>query len=509
MSLLRNSWRQLTSMRTALMLLFLLALFAIPGSVLPQRNIGPEAVDRYLNEHPDSGPWLDRLQAFDVYSSVWFSAVYLLLFVSLVGCVVPRLKAHVVALIRVPPEAPKRLERLPAHADDLEHDGDPAAAADALAALLKGRRFRVARRGDTISAEKGYLKETGNLVFHFALLALLFGMAAGALYGWHGNRIVVTGDANGFCNSIQQYDEYDLGARVDAADLPRFCVTLDSFRAQYLDTGQPTLYRARVSYESTGGRGTRTVEVNHPLRLADANVHLLGTGYAPTLRYTDRAGKAQTITVPFLPQDSALTSYGLAAFPDANIGLKEPDGRPAQVAFDGLYLPTLPENVAHGASAFPAERDPRLMLRAYVGDLGLDSFRPQSVYSLNFDQVEGKMLQASGDQFMLRPGEAHTLADGTKIEFLGTRPWISVAVRHDPGEKIVLGGGILLVIGLLGSLTGRRRRIFFRVTPEGVIAGGLPRSDYSGFTAEFEQIVESARAVLGKRTREKAGSRDG
>ncbi|GIJ47296.1 cytochrome c biogenesis protein [Virgisporangium aliadipatigenens] len=509
MSLLRNSWRQLTSMRTALVLLFLLALFAIPGSVFPQRSIGPEAVDRYLRDNPDTGPWLDRLQAFDVYSSVWFSAVYLLLFVSLVGCVVPRLKAHAVALIRVPPEAPKRLDRLPAHADDLDHDGDPEAAADALAALLKGRRFRVARRGRTISAEKGYLKETGNLVFHFALLALLGGMAAGGLYGWHGNRIVVTGDTNGFCSSTQQYDEYDLGTRVDAADLARFCVTLDSFRAEYLDSGQPSLYRARMSYAADGERGTRTVEVNHPLRLADANVYLLGTGYAPTLRYTDRAGRTQTITVPFLPQDNALTSYGLAAFPDANIGLTEPDGRPAQVAFDGLYLPTVPENVAHGASLFPAERDPRLMLRAYIGDLGLDSFRPQSVYALNFDQVEGKMLQASGDQFALKPGESHTLADGTKIEFLGTQPWIAVSVRHDPGEKVVLVGGILLVIGLLGSLTGRRRRVFFRVTPDGVVAGGLPRSEYEGFAAEFEQIVESARAALGERTREKAGSRDG
>jgi cytochrome c biogenesis protein ResB len=35
----RNTWRQLTAMGTALVLLFLLALAAIPGAVLPQRGL--------------------------------------------------------------------------------------------------------------------------------------------------------------------------------------------------------------------------------------------------------------------------------------------------------------------------------------------------------------------------------------------------------------------------------------------------------------------------------------
>ena len=37
----RYLWRQLTSMRTALILLLLTALAAIPGSLLPQRTNGP------------------------------------------------------------------------------------------------------------------------------------------------------------------------------------------------------------------------------------------------------------------------------------------------------------------------------------------------------------------------------------------------------------------------------------------------------------------------------------
>lgn len=70
----RNMWRSLTSMGTALVLLFLLALAAIPGALLPQRGLNAAKVDDYLAAHPLIGPWLDELQAFDVFSSFWFTA---------------------------------------------------------------------------------------------------------------------------------------------------------------------------------------------------------------------------------------------------------------------------------------------------------------------------------------------------------------------------------------------------------------------------------------------------
>ncbi|HEX6500431.1 MAG TPA: cytochrome c biogenesis protein ResB [Micromonosporaceae bacterium] len=495
-------------MRTALILLFLLAVAAIPGSLLPQRNVNVEKVSQYIAAHPTAGPWLDRLALFDVFSSPWFSAIYLLLFVSLVGCVVPRLRTHLQALLRTPPDAPARLSRMPAHAGDLRHDGDPASAAQALRALLRRRRFRVAVReqadgGYTVSAEKGYLKETGNLLFHFSLLLLLFGVAFGSWYGWHGNRNVIAGPDGAFCDTLQQYDDYGLGARVSPRDLPPFCVQLDSFRASYLDNGQPLQFAGNISY--TVGRSAQpreqSVSVNHPLRLPKANVYLLGHGYAPVIRYTDRFGRAQTTAALFLPEDDTLTSSGVATFPDANVDPKvgvDPNHK-QQVAFWGIYLPTAPSDPSVGHSAFPAERDPRLMLTAYRGDLGMDAGIPHSVYTLDQDEISSGRLQKVGKPMMLKPGDSATLDDGTKVEFLGTRPWATIAVRYDPGEKIVLVAAGLLVLGLLISLSGRRRRVWFRVTPDGgrsvslVEAAALPRNDYPGFQAEFERIVSEAK----------------
>ena len=58
---LRWGWNQLTSMRTALILLFLLALAAIPGSIFPQQSISPIAVMDYKAENPGLDQVLEPL----------------------------------------------------------------------------------------------------------------------------------------------------------------------------------------------------------------------------------------------------------------------------------------------------------------------------------------------------------------------------------------------------------------------------------------------------------------
>ena len=127
---LRWGWRQLTSMRTALFLLMLLAVGAVPGSIFPQRSIDPGRVADYIAANPTVAPWLDRLSFFDVFASPWFSAIYLLLVVSLLGCIVPRVRAHWAAVRTQPPRAPARLDRLSAYAEGESATTDPAEVLD-------------------------------------------------------------------------------------------------------------------------------------------------------------------------------------------------------------------------------------------------------------------------------------------------------------------------------------------------------------------------------------------
>ena len=186
-------WRQLTSMRTALILLLLLAAAAVPGSVFPQRSADPNGVTAYFDANPILAPILDKIQLFDVYTSAWFSAIYILLFTSLIGCVLPRTAAHARALRQPPVATPKNLKRMPAYksialATKKSQDGLLAKAQT----VLKKQGYRVVRydrdKTITVSAERGYLRETGNLIFHFALVGVLIAVGFGGGFGGGGSE---------------------------------------------------------------------------------------------------------------------------------------------------------------------------------------------------------------------------------------------------------------------------------------------------------------------------------
>ncbi len=230
-------WRRLTAMRTALILLFLLAVAAVPGSLLPQRPLNPDKTDAYIKAHGAWGRFLDRIGMFDVFGSVWFAAVYLLLAISLVGCLIPRIRQHARAVLRKPLPAPRNLSRLPE--SGRFETGEGLAAYAAAARTTLGRRWRVVERTEpsgavTLSAEKGYSRETGNLIFHVALLAALLLIAIGRLYSYQGTVIVVQG--SGFCNTVAQYDSWKPGRfAAEGKILPaKFCVDdLSKFVATY------------------------------------------------------------------------------------------------------------------------------------------------------------------------------------------------------------------------------------------------------------------------------------
>ncbi|NLG56476.1 MAG: cytochrome c biogenesis protein ResB, partial [Rhodococcus sp.] len=286
---IRNTWRGLTSMRTALMLLFLLAVAAIPGALLPQRNLNVGKVDEYIAARPTLGPWMDRLELFDVFGSFWFTAIYVLLFVSLVGCIVPRCIEHYRALRTRPVQAPRNLARLPHHRSLDVVGQDPEAIAQQIRGGLKGWRVETrtggarSRDGEiTVSAEKGYLREAGNLVFHLSLVGLLVAVALGKLFGYEGNRVIIANGEESFCTSSPAvFDSFIAGNVIDGTDLAPMCIRVDDFYADYLDTGQAEMFTSNIRYQAGEDLLSNTwrearLRVNHPLRVDSDRVYLQG-----------------------------------------------------------------------------------------------------------------------------------------------------------------------------------------------------------------------------------------
>lgn len=493
----RWTWRQLTSMRSALLLLFLLAVASVPGSVVPQRLINPGKVSEYYRTHPALAPWLDRLGLFDVFAAPWFAAIYLLLFASLAGCVVPRLVAHLSAARAQPPAPPRHLDRLP-YAAQWDSGEAPDAVVDTAAAVLRRRRFRVVRHDGAVAAEKGFSRETGNLLFHVSLLVLLAAVAMGALFGYRANAVIVVGQ--GWSNSVLQFDSFQPGRLFDIRSLPPFSFRLQDFRATYQETGPqrgaPRSFLAQLQVTRQPGDAAEpfTLRVNHPLEVGGTKVFLTGHGYAP--RFTVRDGTGQVVlssAVPFLPQDGMFTSTGV---------VKVPDARPQQLGFSGFFLPTAVVGPTGPRSAFPAARDPAVFLTAFVGDLGLDSGRPQSVYQLDrsrMTQVMDPQRTAQPWAVALRPGQSATLPGGLgSITFDGLSEFAAVSIADNPGKGWALAASMLALAGLLLSLFVRRRRVWVRASagPDGrtvVAVGGLTRTEAGGFGAEFAALVAQLR----------------
>jgi cytochrome c biogenesis protein len=467
--LARFAWRQLTSMRTALILLMMMGIGAIPGSLIPQRTSNPIAVRDFFENRPELALWYDRFSLFDVYSSPWFSAIYILLFISLIGCVLPRTVEHFHAMRAQPPLTPKNLSRMEYFENWEGSNSDIERAAQ----WFKKNRFRVRSEAGSISAEKGYLRETGNLLFHLSLILILVGVSFGSLFGLRGEAIVNVGER--FVNVPTSYDSLALGKLTTESDIPPFTIKVDEFVAVYdPKTNMPKDYTAYVTTSNDGVSKSEIMKVNSPLTFGSTRVYLQANGYSPIVTVKNEDGSvAFQGPVTFLPQDGNLRSIGSIKVPDAQV----------PVGFVSSFLPTYARTANQGGvSIYPELLDPRLLFSVWAGDLGLDSGIPQSVYRIDTTGMTNLGLGS------LKIGETFNYPGGS-ITLEKVVPWINLQIVDDRGKGFALIGGVAAILGLLASLYGRRRRIWVRVTGAQVEVAGLSKNNAPGLEEEVKSLT--------------------
>jgi cytochrome c biogenesis protein len=433
-------------MRIALILLLLLAVAAIPGSL-----------------------WLDRLSMFEVFSSPWFSAIYLLLFISLIGCVLPRSIEHLKAIGAKPPLTPKYLDRMEFYTEIKKVD------LDIVEKYLKKKHFRIRRDENSISAEKGYARESGNLLFHLSLVLILIAVGVGSLLGSRGDAIVNVGDR--FINTPTSYDILGFGKYQSEDSLPPFSITVKDFKAEY-----DPVTNAAIDYELTvltanpagSKEETRIIKVNQPLTYGSTKIYLQANGYAPIVVVKDKFGKVVFDgPTTFLPQDGNLSSIG---------AIKIPDMQP-QIGFVASFLPTADRDpIRGGFSSYPEVLDPRLLLAVWKGDLGLNTGVPQSVYRIDTSKMERIGLKA------LVLDESYDFGEGS-ITFTGWTSWVNLQIVNDPGKGFALIGAILAILGLLISLFTRQRRVWVKQGKKTQVAG-LAKNGIPGLEEEIRELVK-------------------
>jgi cytochrome c biogenesis protein len=427
------------------------------------------AVRDFFKANPDLARWYERASLFDVYASPWFSAIYILLFISLIGCVLPRSVEHYKAMLAKPPATPKNLARL-AHYENFATTPD---ALDRASSWFSKNRFRVRVEENSLSAEKGYLRETGNLLFHLSLILILIGVSFGSLFGMNGYAIVNVGER--FINVPTTYDTLSFGKLKSDNSLQPFQIKVDKFLAKYdPKTSAPLDYTAWVTVTDEGKTSKQTIKVNMPLTFGNARVYLQANGYSPVVTVRDEFKNVVFQgPVPFLPQDGNLRSIG---------AIKVPDAQPS-IGFVASFVPTNARTTSQGAiSIYPELLDPKLLFSIWEGDLGLDSGVPQSVYKIDTTTLKQIGLGS------VKPGDTYNYPGGS-ITLETVLPWVNLQVVQDPGKSYALIGAILAIAGLLTSLYGRRRRIWIRVTDSGVEVAGLAKNSAPGLEVEVNKFI--------------------
>ncbi len=345
------------------------------------------------------------------------------------------------------------------------------------------------------------MRETGNLIFHFALVGVLIAVGVGGGFGFTGQRAIYEGQA--FTNTLLAFDSFNPGRFFNDSSLTPYTIRLDKFTAEYEQTnkdaiGQPIDYTAEVTTQIRGEEPQKQViKVNEPLRIAGTDVYLLGNGYAPTVTVKDPEGNVVfQDSVQFLPQDKNLTSLGV---------IKLPDGLSEQVGLLGFLYPTVNEGHAGGSfSIYPDLIDPQLAFDVYTGDLGLNDGVPRSVFALDtkdMTKIAGRTTDTEAIELAL--GETKDLPNGLgTITFDGVKRFVSLDIHRDPTQGWVLLFSMLALGGLLISLFIPRRRMWISVSEKSdgtlfVECAGLARGDDPVLSRAVTELKKDLSQTLG------------
>lgn len=482
---MRQAWRVLTRMRTAIILLFLLAAGSAVGSLFPQRAISAASVARWEGKFPAWVGFAEFFDLFDVYGSWWYTPIYGLLMISLVGCLWSRYRAQGRRL-RSEPHATGNLSRQQRYLR-AELDAPPEQVTATAERTLRRRRFRIVRDGAGIAAERGHLRESGSLLFHTSILVILLGVGLGRLFGATGQVLLVEGTT--FTDTPTEYDSINPG-RLFGQGYTGFRLTLERFDVGWFPSGIPKQFDSTVTLRNADGKliaDRERISVNRPLRYEGRRIYQIAWGWAPVLRIEQAGRVLYDGPTVFLPDNGGWTGV-----------VKVPGTKPQQLglAMQVFVDPTEgPDGTLIDRNREPG--DTVIIGQVMLGDLGL--VRPQSVYRL---APEG--LTRVGET-IVGVGRTATVINDITISFPEMIQYSVFQVGYNPGAKLLFGGALALLVGLLPGLYGFRRRIWVRALPAGettileVAGHAFQRKQVA--SDEFDAIIADLDQALAEVTR--------
>jgi len=509
-------WRTLRSMRTAIILLLMLAAASVVGSLVPQLPNSPGRVAAFLDDHVFWGRAFQAAGFFDVFGSWWFVLVTALLFVSLVACLVPRSRAMIRAARQRPIQA-RELDAFPSFTER-RVSSSPSDAANAAARILRRRRYRVELdpNGAAVAAEKGSLREVGSLVFHWAFLLLLVAVIVGKGTGYVGHATIVEG--YGWTDARLNYDGQLRTGLFFSGNFSGTQITLQDFQDAYRETGQPMDYRSSLVLANADGSDQQTAEVriNHPMGFNGIRIFQYGFGWAAMVRVL-RGDQVLFDGPVVLGQD---TSTGGNPLAQPWLGVVKLSTLRPQV---GIALAVFPDGEAYLrsiASGVPQPMTqanaPFIKYQVWSGKLldnalsGLDT----RLMHMTSTGLVGEGWTVDLDRGCAISGPSGDLPGSSKVtcphasgpnlltmSFPELRQYSTLQISRDATVPYVLAAAILIVLGLLPALYVSRRKVWVRARSDGegsiLQLGGFALQRKDRFDEEFASMVAAVTEAAG------------
>lgn len=498
-------WRTLRSMRTALVLLLLLAAAAVAGSLVPQVGTSDARIAAMFRDHPLRARIYDHLGFFDVYGSWWFTLIYTLLLVSLVACLIPRTRA-LIRNLRARPQPARELDTM-RHYAERSLAAEPERVISGARRVLRRRLFRVSRptvaagssppngsggrNGSppvSLAADKGLAREAGSLLFHWAFLLILVGIVWGKGTGFSGKAVIVEGQT--WTEAHANYDGQVQEGRFFREDHSGLRIHVDGFTARYrIPSGVPEDFVTRAELSDAQGRHLETVDirVNHPAEVDGVKVYQFGYGWAPVIDVR-RHGEPLASGPVVCQQDPA------------------PDGvSPLQLPWNCVVkLPTLRPQVGIAFRLWPDSRALYALLEQGRAMPMITEFAPVMTYTAYRGDLRAELIQSAArlDTAAMRPfrdgvigaGQTVDLGRGLTVSFPDLRQYTVLEIKRDRGLWIELVAAILILIGLLPALSTSRRKVWVTAEPDGagsrLKVGGFALQRRIQFEDEFARLVD-------------------
>lgn len=442
----------------AVLQIIVLSLFAVVGMVLRQLpGFAFRSPTDYANEmdrlHALYDPvlgtgmvsLLERLQLFQVFSSVWFSVGLVVLIVSIVACTIdrtPRLWRQSADIRVVQPEAfydPKLPDRALM----------AGVAADDAARVLRRHRFAVRQEVEDgvtyLYGDRNRWTKMATLLTHAGLVLFLVAAAVTSRFGDEQGLVVAEGES----------------LTVGPIGTPGLMLVRNlAFEAPGFETGRPTDFTTHLAVYRDGQQiAEKVIRVNDPLAVGGYTFHQNGFGPAPDVVIRDAEGRPLW-TGPIPMTDEA------AGFPLTEFAVPGRD----------VVLQLLLQRAADGAGVV-------LVL----------PFRAAGT------SADGTPAVIGLEPLALTRGESGTSA-GTdfSVELRGFSEFTLLIAKKDPGQGLVWIAFGLLITGLMITFWMPRRRVWGRLDADGRLALAVRADRYVDVGREFGRVLDDL--VAARRT---------